>query len=666
MTDSSNSPATATRGRRRKSLAFVLTASVLGTAAFLALTASVRAFIDRHEGEIAAEADAETAAADSLLELELQADRLAGRLSVIHSEIMLASSAGDTLPDLWSYARGAARFESDETLVLSTGGGEIVAAVGELAKEPGAAQHSLRKHSIIGRAGGIGIRSGLVRAAGVGHFAVSLPLAHARADAAPGDLTPPRITLVSPVRSSLGPTSRGERGVEFWPIGTDELPESVRHVPAELWRNDGLFTERVTDGARSYRAIEDASKRHAFLLVAEARTRGSGALPAGLAESLVWEALAAAVAMILALRATRSRLVRPLAELQRHASRLTRTEHGKLAFYSEDRGEVGELARVLDDLLGKLQADRSEHIRSARIAGMSDVSMGVVHSAGNILNSVNVSTKLLARDLATIGISDLRAMVTELNVHKDELGQYVTEDPNGRFLIPFLSAMTDSLSDLQTRCMVELEAVDGGVAHVIDLIKSQEKYAIGASVIEVAAVHEVVEQALSIASLAHERAGEITIERSYVEIDEVRIDRHKLTSVLINIIANAVEALGDDDVKVRKLELSIYPMNSERFVIEILDTGNGIAPENLESIFSSAFSTKKNSPGQGLHTTANLCKELGIAIGAVSEGIGLGCVFKLRVPFQPLETESQRASAADSKPLAQLDSVAAALPTSSD
>ncbi|MEL6713910.1 MAG: hypothetical protein AAFP86_09060, partial [Planctomycetota bacterium] len=85
-----------------------------------------------------------------------------------------------------------------------------------------------------------------------------------------------------------------------------------------------------------------------------------------------------------------------------------------------ETGEFGELVGALDQMLAKIQSDRSEFVRSARIAGMSDVSMGVVHSAGNILNSVNVSTKLLSKEIGAIGVEDLRAMITELEKHKDD------------------------------------------------------------------------------------------------------------------------------------------------------------------------------------------------------------------------------------------------------
>ncbi|MEL6903839.1 MAG: ATP-binding protein, partial [Planctomycetota bacterium] len=290
---------------------------------------------------------------------------------------------------------------------------------------------------------------------------------------------------------------------------------------------------------------------------------------------------------------------------------------------------------ALDQMLAKIQSDRSEFVRSARIAGMSDVSMGVVHSAGNILNSVNVSTKLLSKEIGAIGVEDLRAMITELEKHKDDLGRYVSEDPNGQFFIPFLLAMTETLDDMRARCIVELESVEHGVAHVIDLIRSQEKYAIGASVVEETNIGDVIDMAVNVAMLANERSSEIVVDRSYDQLRDVHVDRHKLTSILINIVSNAIEALLAEGVEERRLELSVYPMTDDLFVVEVTDSGIGIASEHLDLIFNASFSTKEDSSGQGLHTTANLCKELGIAIGAVSDGVGLGTTLKLRVPYMP-------------------------------
>ena len=49
------------------------------------------------------------------------------------------------------------------------------------------------------------------------------------------------------------------------------------------------------------------------------------------------------------------------------------------------------------------------------------------------------------------------------------------------------------------------------------------------------------------------------------------------------------------------LTIKISPDNSDKFVdFEVADTGGGISPENLSSIFEPYFSTKETGTGLGL------------------------------------------------------------------
>jgi hypothetical protein len=89
----------------------------------------------------------------------------------------------------------------------------------------------------------------------------------------------------------------------------------------------------------------------------------------------------------------------------------------------------------------------------------------------------------------------------------------------------------------------------------------------------------------------------------------------------------------------QRLEIATYDAGHGRFVIEITDTGAGNPPAHLDTIITTGFTTKAGAAGEGLHTAANLCRELGIAIGAISEGPGTGATFKLRVPYTPPEVD---------------------------
>ncbi len=636
----------------------LLTVLVVGTSAFVLSTAVMRGMIERRNAHVQTRASAEFAAEDGYFDARRFGDSLVVQLTswtrMATDEVLTQPSAEPRGSQAhwaeqvyWTELVAAAQLDPSSTLAMLEAGGDIIGIDGPLAADPAGFAQALRDRGLAGRGATRGVRSGIFAADGSVEVAASLDVSASaigrRTAAAEVPGTDYRVVLIGNFETNKTAARVPGTTLHVYDLEDAELSDSLRALAGELWRTDGQLTQVEDNGSTVLRAIQDAAGRSAFLLVAHSSSGSDGFIPAGLRESLIWELLAATCAIVIALRFTHKRVLQPLEELERHASRLARTEHGTLAFHSSDRGEIGRLSSALDSMLHKIQSDRSEFVRSARIAGMSDVSMGVVHSAGNILNSVNVSTQLLAKELGALGIADLRAMISELEEHKEDLGTYVTEDPNGQFLIPFLSAMTEALDDLRTRCLMELESVDHGVAHVIDLIRSQEKYAIGASVVEATSISQVLDMALNIASLANDQSAEIVIDRSYAEIPEVVVDKHKLTSVLINILANAIEALTVESAREQRLELSIYPMTEDRFVIEVTDTGVGIAPENLDVIFNSAFTTKADATGQGLHTTANLCKEMGIAIGAVSEGPGCGTTVKLRVPFDsPMRDEAQR------------------------
>jgi signal transduction histidine kinase len=64
----------------------------------------------------------------------------------------------------------------------------------------------------------------------------------------------------------------------------------------------------------------------------------------------------------------------------------------------------------------------------------------------------------------------------------------------------------------------------------------------------------------------------------------------------------------------------------------VQDTGIGIAPENLTSIFSHGFTTKKDGHGFGLHSSALVAARMGGSLQVHSEGPGTGATFTLELP----------------------------------
>ena len=83
----------------------------------------------------------------------------------------------------------------------------------------------------------------------------------------------------------------------------------------------------------------------------------------------------------------------------------------------------------------------------------------------------------------------------------------------------------------------------------------------------------------------------------------VEVDRSQIEQVLFNILMNAVEAMpggGEIKIKTYKTVIQEFSASNPFCVIEIVDTGEGIAKEDLGKLFEPFFTTKRDRKGTGL------------------------------------------------------------------
>ena len=115
--------------------------------------------------------------------------------------------------------------------------------------------------------------------------------------------------------------------------------------------------------------------------------------------------------------------------------------------------------------------------------------------------------------------------------------------------------------------------------------------------------------------------------------------------ILSNYVKNALEAVSDGAAEEAVITLSIREVETGEIEFGVRDTGYGIAPEALDSIFRHGFTTKTDGHGFGLHSAACAAEELGGCVAVHSDGIGKGALFTLRIPcVAPVETSGQAIS----------------------
>jgi signal transduction histidine kinase len=105
------------------------------------------------------------------------------------------------------------------------------------------------------------------------------------------------------------------------------------------------------------------------------------------------------------------------------------------------------------------------------------------------------------------------------------------------------------------------------------------------------------------------------------KLPELMTDGERLRTALVNILANAKEAVGAKADPVAAPEISLETIRSEegKTVIRVRDRGVGIAPDDLAKIFEPYFTGKRTGTGLGLAITKNIVESLGGTVAAESQ-----------------------------------------------
>lgn len=173
-----------------------------------------------------------------------------------------------------------------------------------------------------------------------------------------------------------------------------------------------------------------------------------------------------------------------------------------------------------------------------------------------------------------------------------------------------------------------LDLMDSGLARIERLVQRLLDMARPSTPsLEPVRVEEVLEDALLFVRPRLNRSG-IKIERDFpAEPLQVRADRMQLAQVLINLLLNAADAMPEGG---RIALTGRNGENGDRVVLEIADTGKGIAAEHVPHIFEPFYTTKRNGTGLGLAVVARIIETHQGRIEVQSEA-GKGTRFKMEL-----------------------------------
>jgi signal transduction histidine kinase len=296
---------------------------------------------------------------------------------------------------------------------------------------------------------------------------------------------------------------------------------------------------------------------------------------------------------------------------------------------AELRDQVAAKERARNELAEAQQ----RLIKLSRLSGMAEVATGVLHNVGNVLNSVNVSSTLVATRIREMRVDNLITVLDLIREHETHLDDFR--------VMPYLVKIGKHFREERVVLLHELEGLRSHLGHIKEIVATQQNYAKVSGLIEDVSLAALTDDALRIVQSGVTRR-EITVERDFEEIPNVPADKHKILQILLNLLRNAQQAIRAQDGDRRVIRIRIYRCEDNLVRLEVSDTGIGLERENLTRIFAHGFTTKPDGHGFGLHSGALAAHEMGGKLWAESNGPGTGATFILELSLtgKPVEAGS--------------------------
>ena len=268
----------------------------------------------------------------------------------------------------------------------------------------------------------------------------------------------------------------------------------------------------------------------------------------------------------------------------------------KIPMWADSSGEVSHVITVGEEVTDRVEANRAV-ARAEKLAAVGRLAAGVVHEINNPLATISACAESLESRLNE-GAFDGSPMLEDL---REYLGLIRSEAFRCKMI-------TNGLLDFSRTRASDHVTIDLGdvIASVIRLLSHQKR-------------RSAVEFRVNIAE----------------DLARVSGDPGQLQQALIALATNALDAMVISGI------LTIDAKNvGEKVVVELIDNGVGIPPENLPKIFEPFFTTKEIGKGTGLGLAVcyGILTEHGGSLD-VQSTVGVGTTFTITLPAVNLKEE---------------------------
>jgi C4-dicarboxylate-specific signal transduction histidine kinase len=286
-----------------------------------------------------------------------------------------------------------------------------------------------------------------------------------------------------------------------------------------------------------------------------------------------------------------------LERLEKFASTVRKTKNYALRVEHKSDDEIGRLALAFDEMLSELSAareresaDQFELARVSRLTTMGAMTASIAHEINQPLAAIaanaNAGLRWLSR--ATPDLEEVHAALKRINNDAHRASEVIQGIRSIFKKAPQQGALID-INDvvLEVLALVHGELINYRVSAISNLVPS---------------------------------------------LPRVRADRVQLQQVILNLIMNAVEAMGTAADGARVLNVTSQLDEPNAVLVTVQDTGPGIDPNRMDRIFDAFFSTKSSGMGMGLFICRSIVESHGGRLWATA-AVPHGAMFHLVLPI---------------------------------
>jgi len=275
--------------------------------------------------------------------------------------------------------------------------------------------------------------------------------------------------------------------------------------------------------------------------------------------------------------------------------------YGRGRCVGSDDGTSPKLFGVSMDVTARKQAEawaaqkRAELEHVARVATLGELTATLTHELGQPLNAILINAYVGMRflDAPEPNLQDVRHTLADISEISERAGEV-------------LGGM---------RAMLKRDSPAGNLTRV-----------------DVNNVIRIVER------IVH---GDANLHKVTVQLDlssdvgAARGDSIQLQQVILNLMLNAFSAMNGAGLDgARRLAVRTRALDQTNVLIEVQDSGTGIVPEKLESIFDPFVTSKPEGLGMGLSICRSIIERHGGTISAANNP-GRGATFSITLPVTP-------------------------------